>query len=75
MNTQDQVEGLEAGAMHGLAGFLAAEFVDRCGAGALSALAARRDTALAAGDRPSAEGWRHVLVAAEDMLAVERRPV
>jgi hypothetical protein len=55
-----------------LAAFLAAEFVDRCGPAAIRALAERRDSALAQGDQPGAEGWRHVLIAAEDMLAGAR---
>jgi hypothetical protein len=53
----------------GLGALLAAEFVDRCGVGAIEALAERRDRALGQGDDPGAEGWRHVLSAAEAILA------
>jgi hypothetical protein len=60
-------------APHALAALLAAEFVDRCGRAAIGALAARRDTALARGDDPGAEGWRQVLKAAEAMLAARAR--
>jgi hypothetical protein len=53
----------------GLAALLAAEFVGRCGTTAIGELAARRDLALQQGDDFGAEGWRHVLMAAEEMLA------
>jgi hypothetical protein len=58
---------------HGLGALLAAEFVERCGLGAIEALAGRRDHALGTGDWPGAEGWRHVLSAAMDMLATAER--
>jgi hypothetical protein len=57
----------------GLGALLAAEFVERCGAGAIEALKERRDRALGQGDDPGAEGWRHVLSAAMDMLATANR--
>jgi hypothetical protein len=53
----------------GLAGLLAAEFVDRCGDAAIGELIVRRDAALEEGDDFGAEGWRHVLLAAECLLA------
>jgi hypothetical protein len=52
-----------------LAALLAAEFVDRCGHAAIGALLERRDIALEQGDNFGAEGWRQVLIAAEDILA------
>jgi hypothetical protein len=53
----------------GLPGLLAAEFVERCGHDAIRELRARRDAALKEGDDLGAEGWRHVLLAAEGLLA------
>jgi|RhiMetdeSRZDD1v2_1073273.scaffolds.fasta_scaffold910123_1 hypothetical protein len=55
--------------VRGLAALLAAEFVDRCGDAAIGALVERRHIALEQGDDFGAEGWRHVLIAAEDILA------
>jgi hypothetical protein len=72
MNTRHPVEAAGNPTSLGLAALLAAELVDRCGAAALSALAERRDSALAAGDEPGAKGWRHVLVAAENLLGRPR---
>jgi hypothetical protein len=51
-----------------LAALLAGEFVDRCGERALQELVVLRDVALGQGDAFSAEGWRHVLRAAENIL-------
>jgi hypothetical protein len=68
-NTMDQFRHSPCG----LAGLLAAEFVDRCGDAAIGELVVRRDAALEQGDDFGAEGWRHVLLAAECILADMRR--